>query len=273
MKRPLIGLIAEDLVKATYENEALKLGIDLKFCSKSLLSDELIKFAQDCNFLYVDPKIINKSTIKTAEKAGVCIYPSSKTLSEIDKIQTFQASDDVISILVARSSHNQSATYPLTLLTENLTITPLPGISDNLAHEIQLSIIKLSQEIELVGALELIVDATDYKKLVSLNWLMPRAHLWSQVGSVTNFYEQSLRAVLDLPLGSTELTTQYTVTGELKTDSESDDFRPYLHLMARNPRLKFDQSKKQVCLTGDYLPDLLTEVIHAQQYYSGQILE
>jgi hypothetical protein len=43
--------------------------------------------------------------------------------------------------------------------------------------------------------------------------------------------------------------------------------------MARNPKLKFDQSIKQVGVIGDNLEDLLTEVIHAQQYYSGKIVE
>jgi hypothetical protein len=59
----------------------------------------------------------------------------------------------------------------------------------------------------------------------------------------------------------------------LNTDPDSDDYRPYLHLMARNPKLKFDQSTKKVGLIGDDLENLLTEVIHAQQYYSGEIQE
>ena len=59
----------------------------------------------------------------------------------------------------------------------------------------------------------------------------------------------------------------------METDQNSDDYRPYLHLMARNPSLKFDQSIKQVGVAGDDLEELLTEVIHAQQYYSGKIVE
>jgi hypothetical protein len=41
--------------------------------------------------------------------------------------------------------------------------------------------------------------------------------------------------------------------------------------MARNPRLKFDQRFKVVGIAGETLEDLLTEIIHAQQYYSGEI--
>jgi hypothetical protein len=43
--------------------------------------------------------------------------------------------------------------------------------------------------------------------------------------------------------------------------------------MARNPKLKFDQEIKQVGIIGEELETLLTEIIHAQQYYSGKILE
>jgi hypothetical protein len=41
--------------------------------------------------------------------------------------------------------------------------------------------------------------------------------------------------------------------------------------MARNPRLKFDQRLKLVGLAGNDLETILTEIIHAQQYYSGEI--
>jgi hypothetical protein len=76
---------------------------------------------------------------------------------------------------------------------------------------------------------------------------------------------------LDLPLGESNSNDKYVVTGLLHTDPNSDDYRPYLHLMARNSRLKFDQRLKIVGVTGDSLETLLTEIIHAQQYYSGEI--
>jgi 5-(carboxyamino)imidazole ribonucleotide synthase len=66
---------------------------------------------------------------------------------------------------------------------------------------------------------------------------------------------------------------KFAVSGKLKTDPKSDDYRPYLHLMARNPNLKFNQFSKEVAVCGDELENLLTEIIHAQQYYSGEIVE
>jgi hypothetical protein len=43
--------------------------------------------------------------------------------------------------------------------------------------------------------------------------------------------------------------------------------------MARTPALKFNQVSKEIAIYGDDLENLLTEIIHAQQYYSGDIDE
>jgi sorbitol-specific phosphotransferase system component IIA len=43
--------------------------------------------------------------------------------------------------------------------------------------------------------------------------------------------------------------------------------------MARNPNLKFNQATKKVSVIGDNVENLLTEIIHTQQYFSGEIKE
>ena len=136
---------------------------------------------------------------------------------------------------------------------------------------IALSVLNLLKELNLTGAIELILDADNYQNLIAINWLQPTSAFLSEINSTTNYFEQYLRAVLDLPLGETSSQSPFAVVASLTTDPNSDDYRPYLHLMARNPKLKFDQSNKLVGVTGDNLQTLLTEVIHAQQYYSGEI--
>lgn len=273
MTFPVVGLIAGDWARAVYENEGRKLGVGVKFGSSHFSPDQLIEFSKDCQLLCVEPDIISISVIKTVERSGVRIYPSSKTLEQLSLIEKTPVTGDCFSILIARSAHNQIACWPATLVTNNLTITPPPGVSNDQLEQIQLSAFKLVAEIDLIGAFELLVDAADYKKLVKINWLTPLAQYWSQIGSITNYFEQYLKAVLDLPLGSTNATKEFIITGKLITDQSSDDYRPYLHLMARNPDLKFDQSSKQVGIAGSDLERLLTEIIHAQQYYSGEIDE
>ena len=252
MKPPHIGIITQAWGQSAYQSEAVKLGVQIRSENVSMSAETLIEFAKDLDFVYVDPKIILLPAIKSAEKSGVKVYPTSKTLEKLDQISMHSTQGEHLSILVARSA---------------------PGITDEISQEIQVSALKLADEVGLVGGFEIYVDAVDYKKLVGVNYLIPNAKYWSQIGCATNFYEQSLRAVLDLPLGSIGLLSNYVVTGDLETDPESDNYRPYLHLMARNPKLKFDQSIKQVGIIGEELETLLTEVIHAQQYYSGKILE
>ena len=273
MSFPIIGLVGGDWTQSIFQGEANKLGIGIKFANDPITSEGLIAFAQGCDLICVSPEVVAPSTIKSAERAGVKVYPSSKTLEQLALINKSNRSGDLLSILIARSAHTQVASWPVTLVTEDLTITPLPGVSEEQSLEIQLSVLKLAGEIDLVGGFELLVDATDHKKLVGINWLTPLARFWTQIESITNYFEQYLRAVLDLPLGSTEIISTFTVTGKLRSDPASDDYRPYLHLMARNPNLKFDQSIKQVAISGSDLESLLTEVIHAQQYYSGEIDE
>ena len=273
MSFPIVGLVGSDWAQSVYKSEANKLGIGIRFANNTITSEELIAFAKECDLVCVNPEVIAPSTIKSAERAGVKVYPSSKTLEQLSLVNKNNGSGDLLSILIARSAHTQVASWPVTLVTEGLTISPLPGASEEQSLEIQLSALKLAGEIDLIGGFELLVDATDYKKLVGINWLTPFARFWTQIGSTTNYFEQYLRAVLDLPLGSTEITSAFTVTGKLKSDPASDDYRPYLHLMARNPKLKFDQSIKQVAISGSELESLLTEVIHAQQYFSGEIEE
>jgi hypothetical protein len=273
MKPPFIGVIAQAWSHTAYQVQAAKLGIGIKISDKKMLGPDLIEYATECDLLYVDPAIISTPAIKSAEKSGISILPSSKTLEELAKIDLNPSEGEQLSLLVGRSAHAQAASWPITLLTNQLSITPSPGISDEIAQEIQVAALKLAAEVGLIGGIELIVAAEDYKKLIRINWISPEANFWNQIGTVTSFYEQSLRAVLDLPLGSTKLLSKCVVTGVLETDLNSDDYRPYLHLMARNPNLKFDQSIKQVGVVGEDPEHLLTEIIHAQQYYSGKIVE
>ena len=273
MSFPTVGLIASEWAQGIYQFEGRKLGIGIKFSSNALTADELIDFAKDCDILCIDPEMVENSAVKTAERAGVRVYPSSKTLEQLESIEKNLISGECISILITKSAHNQASSWPITLITDNLTITPLPGISDQQARDIQVSALNLASEIGLIGGFELLVDASDHKKLISINWLAPKAKFWTQINSTSNYFEQNLRAMLDLPLGSTQMINQFTVTGSLVTDPKSDNYRPYLHLMARNPNLKFDQSINQVAVSGDNLENLLTEVIHAQQYFSGEIEE
>ena len=78
------------------------------------------------------------------------------------------------------------------------------------------------------------------------------------------------------------MTQAFAVMGNILGGEKTDMYRPYLHLMARNPELKFHQYKKEVRLgrkighvtaTGSDLLQLTNDVQHARDYMSGAIDE
>jgi 5-(carboxyamino)imidazole ribonucleotide synthase len=105
---------------------------------------------------------------------------------------------------------------------------------------------------------------------------------WTIDGSRTNQFEQHLRAILDLPLGDPSMTHEFAVMGNILGGEKTDMYRPYLHLMARNPDLKFHQYMKEVrpgrkighvTAAGSNLLQLREDVQHACDYMSGVIDE
>ena len=193
-----------------------------------------------------------------------------------------------ISVMVARSPHNQAASWPTTLTVQNdgictMTITPMPEISSELDAKVQSAALKIAAGINLVGvmAVEIFIVGDNFY----INELALRPHNsghWTIEGSKTSQFEQHLRAVLDLPLGSTALTNKFAIMGNILGGEKTDMYRPYLHLMARTPELHFHQYRKEVrpgrkighvTLCGDNLLELKDEVQHAIDYMSGVVDE
>jgi 5-(carboxyamino)imidazole ribonucleotide synthase len=72
------------------------------------------------------------------------------------------------------------------------------------------------------------------------------------------------------------------LVGKKLGDKKIDMYRPYLHLMARTPALKFHQYGNEaspgqkvghITLLGESLEDLTNEIQHAIDYMSGEIDE
>ena len=105
---------------------------------------------------------------------------------------------------------------------------------------------------------------------------------WSIEGSVTSQFEQHLRAVLDLPLGETKMTAKWAVMANILGTENSDLYRPYLHLFARDPELKIHNYGKEARLgrkvghatvVGEDLAELRGRAAHAIDYISGVVSE
>lgn len=193
-----------------------------------------------------------------------------------------------IAIMVARSPHGQAATWSPTWTVQKdgictTTVTPVPDLSDDLAIRASTIALTIAQGINLVGvmAVELFQIGDEF----IINELALRPHNsghWTIEGAKTSQFEQHLRAILDLPLGDTSRTSDWAVMGNVLGGEKTDMYRPYLHLMARTPGLKFHQYRKEVkhgrkighvTLLGEDLVQLRNEVDHAIDYLSGVIDE
>lgn len=211
-------------------------------------------------------------------------------LKEVPKLllEELVSFDFEIAVMVARSPHGQAATWAPTRTIQKdgiciETVTPVPEFSETQSLAAQKLALEIAEEIKLVGvmAVEMFVKG----ETLLINELALRPHNsghWSIEGSVTSQFEQHLRAILDLPLGDTSMTAEWAVMGNVLGGNKVDMYRPYLHLMARTPGLKFHQYRKEVrpgrkighvTIIGSDLIELRKEVDHALQYMSGEIDE
>ena len=196
--------------------------------------------------------------------------------------------DFEISVMVARSPHGQAATWAPTQTIQSdgictMTIAPSPDLSEELSQQAQQIALSIAAEIKLVGvmAVEMFVKGNQ----LFINELAMRPHNsghWTIDGAITSQFEQHLRAILDLPLGDTTMTAPYAVMGNVLGGEKQDMYRPYLHLLARTPKLKIHQYRKEVkpgrkighvTLLGENLIELTSEVQHAIDYMGGVIDE
>lgn len=268
---------------------------------------EVINFAKQCDVITVEHELVPLSVIKGLEVAGVKVYPSSaaviysqdKTkitshLNEIFKespillVEEIVECDSKIAVMVARSPHGQATSWtPVEVnardAIEIVTIAPAQKISPEIAEQFQQIALEIAKIIGVVGvmAVEMFIKGEDvYVKELAMH--PHRNGNWTIEGAVTSQFEQHLRAILDLPLGSPAMNHEFVVTGDVAGGEKTDMYRPYLHLMARNPSLHFHQYKNHVqpesiighiTACGNELSFLMQEIEHARDYMTGRIDE
>jgi 5-(carboxyamino)imidazole ribonucleotide synthase len=193
-----------------------------------------------------------------------------------------------LSAQVARSPHGQAVAYPVvrTVQTHGIckeVVCPAPDLPDDIALAAQNLALQVAGMLDVVGMLAVEMFQTDSGVLV--NELAMRPHNsghWSIDGAVTSQFENHLRAVLDLPLGSPRRVAPWVVMVNVLGGDHPDMYRAYRHCMARDPELKIHMYGKQVLpgrkighvtVMGDDLDDLLARARHAADYLTGIIDE
>jgi 5-(carboxyamino)imidazole ribonucleotide synthase len=154
-----------------------------------------------------------------------------------------------LAVLAARSPHRQGAVYPVvqTVQVDGIcreVIAPAPGLSPDLAARAQALALRIASELDVTGLLAVELFETPDGLLV--NELAMRPHNcghWTIDGARTSQFEQHLRAVLDLPLGSPAPSAPVTVMANVlgATDGQQsggDIYDRFIHVMAADPGIK-----------------------------------
>ena len=123
-----------------------------------------------------------------------------------------------MSVLVVRRPGGQSVAYPVSETVQrdgicHETTTPAPGLDAARADAIAAFATRIADELGVVGVLAVeLMERADGEVVV--NELAMRPHNtghWTIEGAVTSQFENHLRAVADLPLGSTRMTAPVAV--------------------------------------------------------------
>jgi phosphoribosylaminoimidazole carboxylase PurK protein len=149
-----------------------------------------------------------------------------------------------LAILVARSPHNQGAAYPVveTVQRDSIcreVIAPAPELPLGLANEAQRLGLSIARELDVVGLLA--VELFETSDGLVVNELAMRPHNsghWTIEGAVTSQFEQHLRAVLDLPLGSPQPVSRWSVMVNILGGDDPDIRSRLVHVMAADPAVK-----------------------------------
>jgi len=202
-----------------------------------------------------------------------------------------------LAALVARSPSGQAASWPVVETVQaggvcREVVAPAPGLDPDLAAQASRIALDVAGGLGVTGvlAVELFEVERDGRREVLVNELAMRPHNsghWSIEGAVTSQFEQHLRAVLDLPLGSPAPRAPWTVMVNVLGPPEveprhADLYRSYLHVMAHDPGVKVHLYGKEqrpgrklghVTVYGDDLDTVRDRARHAAAFIAGEIDE
>lgn len=208
-----------------------------------------------------------------------------------------------LAVLVARSPSGQAVAWPVveTVQTDGIcteVLAPAPGLAAGLSAAAVHAGLRVAGELDVTGVLAVELfelarvggdggedESSSGTATFVVNELAMRPHNsghWSMDGAVTGQFEQHLRAVLDLPLGSPRPLAPFTVMANVLGGDYPELYPTYRHVMARDPEAKVHLYGKgvrpgrkigHVNVLGDDLDDLRERAGHAADYIQGVVTE
>jgi 5-(carboxyamino)imidazole ribonucleotide synthase len=166
--------------------------------------------------------------------------------------EEYVAFDRELAVLAARSPHGQGAVYPVveTIQRDGIcreVIAPAPGLAPGRAAQAAELALRIAAELGVTGLLA--VEMFETSRGLLVNELAMRPHNcghWTIEGARTSQFEQHLRAVLDLPLGSPALAVPVSVMANVLGGDDAGVYDRYVHVMAGDPAVKVHMYGKPV---------------------------
>src|SRR6476661_6903460 len=199
-----------------------------------------------------------------------------------------------LAVLVARSPSGQAATWPVveTVQADGVcteVLAPAPGLDPGVAATVTEAALRIAGELGVTGVMAVELFEVSHPRTGApayvVNELAMRPHNsghWTIDGAVTSQFENHLRAVLDLPLGSTSPRAPWTVMANVLGGDYPELYPAYRHIMARDPGARVHLYGKgvrpgrkigHVNVSGDDLADLRERAGHAADYLRGVVTE
>ncbi len=213
--------------------------------------------------------------------AETTLRPGARWLAE-EKVPFLRE----LSAQVARSPHGQAVAYPVvaSLQVDGIckeVIAPAPNLEADASARAQRVALDVAAALGVEGMLA--VELFDTGDDVLVNELAMRPHNtghWTIEGADTSQFENHLRAVLDLPLGSPAPRLPCAVMVNILGGTHEDLHRAFLHVMARDPGVKVHLYGKDVrpgrkvghvTVLGADPQVLLDRARHAADFFEGTI--
>jgi 5-(carboxyamino)imidazole ribonucleotide synthase len=192
-----------------------------------------------------------------------------------------------LAAVVARSPSGQAVAYPVVESVQQdgicvEVLAPAPGLPPDVAVAAQRLALTVAEALDVVGVLAVELFALD-DGTVLVNELAMRPHNtghWTIDGAVTSQFENHLRGVLDLPLGSPRALAPHSVMVNIIGGDRSGLHDALRHVLAHDPAARVHLYGKQVrpgrkighvTVVGDDLEDLRRRAWHTADHIRGVI--
>jgi len=193
-----------------------------------------------------------------------------------------------LSAVVARSPSGQAVAYPVaeSVQREGICVevlAPAPGLGEDTALAAQRLALEVARDIDVVGVLAVeLFELPDGSLLVNELAMRPHntAH-WTIDGAVTSQFENHIRGVLDLPLGSPRPLAPAVVMVNILAGQATEVHQALPHVMAHEPEARIHLYGKQprpgrkighVTALGNDVDELRARARRVAEGISGQAL-